>query len=217
MKAKSDGGISLDSHQGEFNVKQGFTAPVARQARAGQPSRFTASVVVVSLAAAGVTSGCTNRPYANAQEQAQNACASLGPKAMSGALIGGLAGAAGGAAIGAAAGGGHGAGLGALAGLAAGALAGGVIGNQADTRDCIEAQQALQQVGMVGVGQPVSWSNAATGSHGSYTVTGAEYTQNGQVCRPIRADYYMKDHQPVVGDTGVVCRTPSGDWQRVTS
>jgi hypothetical protein len=48
-------------------------------------------------------------------------------------------------------------------------------------------------------------------------VTGAEYTQNGQVCRPIRADYYMKNHDPVLGDSGVVCRTPSGDWERVTS
>lgn len=181
------------------------------------PSRTALASCAVLAIAAAVGTGCTNRPYASAQEAAQNACASLGPKALSGALIGGLAGAAGGAAIGALAGGGRAAGYGALAGLAAGLLVGGVAGNQADQRDCQEAQIALQQMNTARVGQPVYWSNAATGSHGTFTPVSATYEANGQICRQIRGDYYMKDHQPVTGDTGVVCRTPNGDWQRVTN
>jgi predicted lipid-binding transport protein (Tim44 family) len=169
------------------------------------------------LVVSGMTGGCTNRPYSSPQEQAANACQALGPKALSGALIGGLGGAAAGAAIGGAAGGGRGAGIGALAGLGAGLIGGFVVGKQLDQQDCIQAQAALQQVGSAGVGQAVYWTNPATGSHGAYTPVSATYDANGQVCRQVRADYYMKNHQPVTGDTGVVCRTPEGDWVRQTA
>lgn len=172
------------------------------------------SLALVGLMAA-LTAGCTDRPYSSPQEQAQNACQAFGPKAMSGALIGGAAGAAGGAAIGAVAGGGRGAGYGALAGLAAGLITGGIVGNSADQRDCAQAQIALQQIATQPIGQPVIWRNPQSGSSGSYTPVSDFTTVNGRVCRQVRADYNIASRQPVNGEPGLVCRTPTGDWQRV--
>jgi surface antigen len=161
-----------------------------------------------------LTTGCANQ-YGTPEEAAKNACSALGPKALSGSLVGGAVGAAGGAAIGAAAAGGKGAGIGALVGLAAGLVAGAVSGNMLDRRDCEIAQAALQAAATAPIGHNERWANPSTGSSGLYTPVGAEYSANGTVCRPIRADYYMADRQPVLGESGVVCRSPLGDWARV--
>jgi surface antigen len=77
----------------------------------------------------------------------------------------------------------------------------------------------LQQVGTAPVGQLIPWSDPDTGSKGTFEPTAAEYTDptTGQICRPISASYYINGHQPVEGDTGNVCRTPNGDWQRQTT
>lgn len=158
--------------------------------------------------------GCANRQYATPEEAIQNACSSFGPKALSGALIGGLAGAAGGAAIGASAGGGQNAAYGALAGLAAGLIVGAIVGNTTDKRDCEQAQLALQRMTTAPVGTRVAW-NSASGSYGAFTPVTDAKTVNDRICREIRADYYIKNHQPVTGESGVICRTPSGDWARV--
>lgn len=170
------------------------------------------SCVIVAMLLVG--SGCTDRPYGGPAEQAANACKMLGPKALSGALIGGVAGAGAGAAVGAAAGGGRGAGIGALAGLGVGLIGGLVVGHGIDQRDCQAARLALQQMGAAGTGQAVSWADPATGSHGVYVPTSGDFTANGRICRNIRADWYIKNHQPVTGDDGIVCRTQDGDWER---
>ncbi len=175
------------------------------------PVRAVATIMLL-----GTLDGCAPT-YATPEAAVQNACSALGPKAMSGALIGGLGGAAGGAAIGAARGGGKGAAIGAGVGLLAGLLVGTVAGNMADRADCREAQAALQRLSFAPAGTPIYWSNPASGSHGAYTPAGPASTVAGRVCRPVNADYYIKGHAPVVGDTGLVCRTPDGDWARVTA
>jgi len=166
------------------------------------------------LVSSSLITSCANRQYATPEEAAEHACSALGPKALSGALVGGLAGAAGGAAIGAAAGGGRNAGYGALAGLVTGLLVGAIAGHTADHRDCEAAQAAIQQAGMASVGTRIAW-NSASGSYGSIMPVSEAQTVNGRVCREIRSDYYIKNHEPVVGEPGLVCRTSNGDWARV--
>lgn len=172
--------------------------------------------VVVALALLASLQGCA-QSYATPEEAVQNACSALGPKSLSGALIGSLGGAAGGAAIGAVGGGGRGAAIGAGVGVLAGLIVGTVAGNIADKADCREAQAALQRLSVTPVATPVTWSNPGTGSHGAFTSVGPETTANGRICRPIRADYYMRNHEPVTGDTGLVCRSATGDWARITN
>ena len=162
-----------------------------------------------------LTTGCATRQYATPEEAIANTCTALGPKALSGALIGGLGGAAGGAAIGAAIGKGSGSAIGAGAGLLIGLIAGIAAGNQMDQQDCREAHIALQRLENQPVNQPIAWGNYSTGSHGNFTPVSAEYNLNSHVCRQIRADYSIKDHEPVYGDTGVICRTANGDWARM--
>ena len=159
--------------------------------------------------------GCAQQ-YATPQQAATDACSALGPRASSGALIGGLAGAGAGAAIGASAGNGTDALIGAGSGLLVGILAGAAIGHHLDQRDCATAQVALQQLDNAPTGQLIPWSDPATGNSGSFQPTAAEYTdpKSGQICRPISESYYISGHQPVVGDTGDVCRTANGDWKR---
>jgi surface antigen len=164
-----------------------------------------------------LTGGCATKQYTTPEEAIANACSALGPKSTQGALIGAAAGAAGGAAIGAAAGGGRGAGIGVLVGLGAGLISGAIAGNVMDKRDCQEAQIALQRMNNAPTDVVILWSDSTTGSHGSYTPITDAYNNNGRLCRQVRADYYMKNHQPVYGDTGLVCRTSSGDWARVAS
>ncbi len=159
--------------------------------------------------------GCANRQYATPEEAVHNACSSFGPKALSGVLIGGLAGAAGGAAIGAGAGGGQNAAYGALAGLAAGLIVGAIVGNMTDKRDCEQAQAALQRLTTAPVGTRVAW-NSASGSYGAFTPVTDAKTVNDRLCREVRADYYIKNHQAVTGEPGLICRTPEGDWARVS-
>jgi hypothetical protein len=176
-------------------------------------ARKYVSVLLVA-ALSYVLVGCANRQYATPEEALQNACSAFGPKALSGALIGGAVGAAGGAAIGAAAGGGRNAAVGALAGLAAGLIVGAIAGNFTDKRDCQEAQFALQQMATTSTGTRVAW-NSVSGSYGAFTPVSDETTANGKTCREIRSDYYIKNHQPVVGEPGLVCRSANGDWARV--
>lgn len=156
--------------------------------------------------------GCAPQ-YKTPEEAAANACSALGPRALSGALIGGLGGAAGGAAIGGATGGGRGAAIGAGIGLLAGVVGGLAVGHNLDQNDCAQARIALQQVSTEAAGYVAYW-NSPTGSHGSYTVTSDNFTQNGRVCRHIRSDFQISGHQPME-DSGITCRTDSGDWERV--
>ena len=173
--------------------------------------------VVLTIAGCSLIVGCANRQYATPEEAIQNACSAFGPKALSGALIGGVAGAAGGAAIGAAAGGGKNAGYGALAGLAAGLLTGAIIGNITDQKDCQQAHLALQQMNAAATGTRLTWANNASGSYGAFTPVSDAKTVNGHICRDIRSDYFIKNHQPVTGEPGLVCRTTGGDWARVAT
>lgn len=161
-----------------------------------------------------VTGGCTNRPYGSAEEQAQNACQALGPKAMSGALIGTLGGAAGGAGIGAAAGGGRGAAIGAGVGALAGLIGGLVVGRNMDARDCAQAQVALAQLRYAPIGQAVSWTSAS-GSYGSYTPVSAEYAAvDNRLCRRVNLQTTLNGREPV-SSAGVTCRQPDGDYTTV--
>ncbi len=162
--------------------------------------------------------GCAQQ-YATPQQAAADSCSALGPRALSGALIGGAAGAGTGALIGGLAGhSGTDALIGAGIGLGVGLLAGGIVGHNLDQRDCAVAQNALQQIGDVPTGQQVPWTDPATGNKGDFTPTAAVYTDpSGQICRPISADYYISGHQPVVGETGNVCRDSHGDWYRQTA
>jgi surface antigen len=173
--------------------------------------------LAVLVLACNVIAGCANRQYATPEEAIKNACSAFGPKALSGTLIGGAAGAAGGAAIGAAAGGGRDAAIGALAGLLVGAVVGTIAGHVADGKDCEQAHLALQKMNTTPTGVQVAWNNSASGSYGSYTPISDATTINDHVCREIRADYFIKNHQPVTGETGLVCRTPDGDWARVAT
>lgn len=156
--------------------------------------------------------GCAKH-YNSPQEAAAKACGSFGPRAMSGAAIGAAAGAGAGAAIGAAAGrNGKDAAIGALAGLLVGAIAGAVKGNELDARDCAAAKVALQQIGNTPNGNAVNWSSPS-GSRGSFTpVSDTFQGPADQPCRKIQADYYMKGHEAVQNDAGLVCRNADGDW-----
>lgn len=169
----------------------------------------------IALTPVTLTTGCTDRPYASPQEQAQNACKAFGPKTLSGGLIGALGGAGAGAGIGALAGGGKGAAIGAAAGAVTGLLAGFVVGNQMDKHDCAEAQMALAQIGGRPIGYTASWSNPATGSHGSYTPISAEMPQaDGRVCRRVRQDTALKGYNPS-SQVVLTCRLANGDYETV--
>jgi surface antigen len=135
-------------------------------------------------------------------------CPALGPKALTGALSG----AAVGAGIGALAGKGKGAAIGGVVGLLGGAMVGAAV----DQRDCMQAQAALRFMSTANVGQPIRWSDPATGNSGTITpLTAATPSQSGQVCRQYRRDSVISGQQ-TGGDVGVVCRTVSGDWQVVS-
>jgi surface antigen len=173
----------------------------------------TAILLIGSISATALTSGCANRPYSSPQEAAQNACQALGPKALSGALIGSLGGAAVGAGIGAAGGGGRGAAIGAGIGLLAGLVTGLAAGGHADQRDCTAAQIALAQLATQPIGVPATW-RSATGSYGAYTPVGAEYAEGHQLCRQVRESMNIVGHKPVE-TTGIACRDSNGDYQTV--
>lgn len=173
--------------------------------------------VGILLFSCSLAVGCASRQYATPEEAIKNACSSFGPKALSGALIGGVAGAAGGAAIGAAVGRGSDAGYGALAGLIVGLVAGAIAGNIADEKDCQQAQQALQAMNTAKTGDHIYWNNSISGSYGSFVPVSDAKVINERTCREIRSDYYIKNHRPVVGELGLVCRTPDGDWARVAA
>lgn len=176
--------------------------------------RASAFVLAGAVATTLPTAGCTNRPYASPEEQAQNACHAFGPKALSGALLGGVGGAAAGAGIGALAGGGRGAAIGAGVGALAGLFGGLAIGSNMDARDCAQAQQALAQVQYARLGQPVTWSSPS-GSHGSYTPLSAEYqTSGGQICRKVNQDVTLAGHAATSGNV-ITCRTPDGNYTTV--
>jgi surface antigen len=175
------------------------------------PLNVSAGLMMTALLC-GLSIGCAPQ-YKTPEEAAANACSALGPRALSGALIGGLGGAAGGAAIGAAAGGGRGAAIGAGAGLLAGVIGGLATGHHLDQNDCAQARIALQQASTAAVGYVAYW-NSPTGSHGTFTPVGENFSQNGRVCRSIRSDVQIQGHQPVQ-DVGVTCRNDNGDWTRV--
>lgn len=175
-----------------------------------RPIAVFSMISVVSL-----TAGCTNQPYSSPEEQAHNACQAFGPKTLSGAAIGTLGGAGAGAAIGAIASGGKGAAIGAGAGALAGLIGGLIAGNQLDKRDCAQAQAALQQVRYMSIGQNSSWSNAETGSYGSYTpLTGDMQQANGQICREVRQDTTLKGHA-TTSQKELTCRDVDGNYTRV--
>lgn len=175
----------------------------------------SASWGAAALLATVTLAGCAQN-YSSPQQAAANSCTALGPRAMSGALIGGAAGAGVGAGIGAAIGGGRAAAIGALGGLVVGAIAGLAEGHHLDVEDCAVAQAALQRVGTAPLGQRVAWSDPKTGNHGVYVPVSDRYAlPGGKICRKMQASYYMDGHAPVEGDTGIVCRTPNGNWARL--
>ncbi len=166
--------------------------------------------------ALALASGCAQN-YGSLEQATSSSCRSLGPRALSGALIGGASGAAIGAGLGALVGNGNknDARIGALAGLLLGSAIGGIEGKRLDERDCAAAQLALQKVGDQPNGAAVNWTDATTGNHGAYRVISAKYTESsGEICRRIQASYYMHGHKPVSGDPGIICRTPQGNWMR---
>ena len=174
-----------------------------------------AAMLFCGTAVVTLTPGCTNQPYTSPQQQAQNACQAFGPKTLSGLAIGGLAGAGGGAALGAVAGGGRGAAIGAVAGGLLGLVAGGTVGHTYDVRDCQAAEQALAQMQYAPTGQPIQWSNQATGSYGSYTPTSDTFSQNGQPCREARQTATLQG-KVAPEQQVLVCRQPNGDWTTST-
>jgi surface antigen len=176
--------------------------------RASTATLFTLAVATATLP------GCTNQPYTSPEQQAQNACQALGPKALSGAVIGGLAGSAAGAGIGAAAGGGRGAAIGAGIGLIGGLVGGLVTGKHLDARDCAEAQQALAEIRTMPTGQPVSWQSPS-GSRGVFTPVSDEYAgPNNTFCRTLNQQATLQGHAPTTS-TVVTCRTPDGNYETV--
>lgn len=171
-------------------------------------------VVFAGVLMLSLLSGCAQQ-YGSAQSAAAASCRSLGPRALSGALIGAGAGAAVGAGVGAAAGGGKGAMIGALAGGAIGLVAGLVEGHHLDQGDCNAAQAALQRLDVARTGQPIPWSDPSTGSHGVFIAASNAYSQpDGRICRRIRSTYVLAGQPPVTNDKGIVCRKPNGDWER---
>ena len=163
---------------------------------------------------ASLTAGCTTAPYTSPEQQAQNACQAVGPKALSGALIGGLGGAASGAALGAIAGNGRGAAIGAGAGLLVGLIGGLAVGHNMDARDCAAAQQALAQLRGLPTGNQVTWHGPA-GSSGVYqAVTDETPSPDGGFCRIIRQQTTLPGHEPTFVE-GKTCRTSNGDYVSV--
>lgn len=174
-----------------------------------------ALLLATGLIITGATSGCTNRPYASPEEQAQNACKAIGPKALSGALIGGLGGAAAGAAIGGAAGGGRAAGIGAAAGLLTGLVVGLAAGHNIDQRDCAQAQIALAQIRNLPVGTPIAWASS-TGSHGTFIPTSDEYAgPNGTFCRNVTQQATLAGHE-TTSTAVMTCRTADGNYNTIS-
>ncbi|MBN8890176.1 MAG: hypothetical protein BGP12_00090 [Rhodospirillales bacterium 70-18] len=169
----------------------------------------------LSMTTATLTAGCTNQPYTSPEQQAQNACRVFGPKTLSGAAVGMLGGAAGGASLGAIAGGRRGALIGAGIGALAGLISGLAVGHGFDQRDCAEAQTALAQMRHAHVGQSAYWTDPQTGSHGSYTALGAEYSVAGNnFCRRVRQDTTLHGQSPTTQEL-VTCRTADGDYTTV--
>ena len=178
----------------------------------GRISLFSFCAGVLML---GFLSGCAQH-YNSAQSAAAASCRSLGPRALSGALIGAGAGAAVGAGVGAVAAGGKGAAIGAIAGGVIGLVGGLAEGHHLDQGDCNAAQAALQRLDVARTGQPIPWSDPSTGSQGVFIAASNAYSQpDGRICRRVRSTVTIAGRAPVTDNNGIVCRDQNGDWERV--
>jgi surface antigen len=136
-------------------------------------------------------------------------CPALGPKAVIGAAVGAGAGAALGSSLA-----GNNRALGATLGGLGGAAIGGSVGSALDQRDCQQAQLALQQMASARTGQPVPWSDSATGNRGTFTpLSDPTKTADGHICRQYHRVTVMSDGQQTDGGNGLTCRDAHGDWQ----
>jgi surface antigen len=73
---------------------------------------------------------------------------------------------------------------------------------------------ALQQMTSARTGQPVPWSDPATGNRGTLTpLSGPTKTADGHICRQYHRVTVMSDGQQTDGGNGLTCRDANGDWQ----
>ena len=172
-------------------------------------ARIARGLTAIALAGA-LVAGCANQGQSTPTQTAQRSCGAFGPKATVGILGGAVAGA------GIAAAASRGNGTAALIGALAGAVAGGLVGTSLDQEDCKQAQVALRQMETARTGSQIAWSNPQSGNRGTFTPTSDAQEVNGKTCRSYKRDIVLKDGQQTGGDTGVVCRTPDGDWQEVS-
>jgi surface antigen len=140
-------------------------------------------------------------------------CPALGPKMVVGAAVGAGAGTALGGLLG-----GKNRALGAAVGGIGGGAIGGAIGNALDQRDCQMAQAALQQMATARTGQPISWSDPATGNRGAFTpLANPTKSADGRFCRPYSRAAVTKDGQQMDGGSGVTCcSAATGDCQAMS-
>ncbi len=132
-------------------------------------------------------------------------CASVGPKAQTGAALG----AASGGLIAAAAGGDA---AGIIGGVLLGGLVGGAIGDYLDQRDReLAAQAAQQSFEYSRTGTTTPWQNPDSGHSGSFTPTRTYQNASGQYCREYQQTIVVDGQQERA--YGTACRQPDGSWK----
>jgi surface antigen len=62
------------------------------------------------------------------------------------------------------------------------------------------------------VGSSDQWSNPATGSHGTSSVTRI-FTSGGLQCHAMHHDFFAEGKEPSRGYDATWCRTPKGQWK----
>jgi surface antigen len=136
---------------------------------------------------------------------ASTGCASLGPKAKSGAVLGST----GGGLIALASGAGA---AGIIGGILLGGLAGGAVGDMLDQRDKELAMKATQQsLESARTGESIEWTNPDSGHSGSITPTETYQSADGAYCRKYTQSIIVKDE--AVESFGTACRQPDGTWK----
>jgi len=169
------------------------------------------SFVAMLAVSSSVLSGCATPP-GGAGQASGNSCAILGPKSLTGIGGGALAGAGAGALLAP-----KDRAKGALIGALVGAIAGAMIGKSLDNKDCEAAKLALRRLDTTPTGSQIAWANPDSGTRGTFTPTAdATIGSNGRSCRPVQRDVTFKDGTQTAGDTGIVCRTPNGDYESMS-
>ena len=167
--------------------------------------------LVAIAAACSQLAACAN-PNAGPGEFGAN-------KTTFGGLLGGVAGGAAGAALFGGRNGPIGKGsttqiAGAVGGTLLGALIGTSVGTSLDRADQMYLSRAQAQAGAAPVGQPIQWSNPASGHHGTVVATREGHNAaTGDYCREFQQTV------TVGGETqqayGTACRQPDGAWRVV--